>query len=70
MTSEYTIENLNTLAAMLGYRYDTVVWSAAGFTVVLEDSMGEELTFTGGTTDKAVELACQRLALILGQVRG
>jgi hypothetical protein len=70
MTGEYTLENLSTLAAMLGYRYEAVLWSAAGFTVVLEDSMGEELTFTGGTTDKAVELACQRLALILGQVRG
>jgi hypothetical protein len=70
MTGEYTLENLGTLAAMLGYRYDSVLWSPQGFTVVLEDSMGEELTFTAGTTDKAVELACERLAIILGQVRG
>jgi hypothetical protein len=70
MTGAYTLENLSTLAAMLGYRYDTVLWSAAGFTVVLEDSTGEELNFTAGTTDKAVELACERLAIILGQVRG
>jgi hypothetical protein len=70
MTGEYTLENLSTLAAMLGYRYETVVWSPQGFTVVLEDSTGEELNFTAGTTDKAVELACERLAMILGQARG
>lgn len=70
MTGDYSLEHLSTLAAMVGYRYDSVVWDTNGFTVVLEDSMGQELTFTAGTTEKAVELACERLAIILGQVRG
>ena len=51
MTAEYTLEQLDTLAAMVGYKYDSVLWSSAGFTVVLEDSSGGELTFTGGTAD-------------------
>lgn len=70
MTEPNTLEHLGVLAAMLGYRYDCVLWSSEGFTVVLEDSAGEELRFTGGTTDRAVEAACDRLAIILGQVRG
>lgn len=69
MTELNSLEYLGVLAAMLGYKYECVVWSAEGFTVVLEDSAGEELRFTAGTTDRAVEAACDRLALLLGQVR-
>lgn len=69
MTELNSLEHLGVLAAMLGYRYDAVYWSPAGFTVVLEDTAGEELQFTAGTTDKAVEAACNRLALLLGQAR-
>ena len=68
MTGEYTLEQLDTLAAMVGYKYESVLWSSAGFTVVLEDTSGGELTFTGGTTDLAIEHACVHLAIILGQV--
>jgi hypothetical protein len=70
MTAANTLEHLGILAAMVGYKYECVVWSAEGFTVVLEDSAGDELRFTAGTTDRAIEAACDRLAIILGQVRG
>ncbi len=69
MTELNSLEHLGVLAAMLGYRYDCVIWSPDGFTVVLEDSSGDELRFTAGTTDRAIEAACDRLAIILGQVR-
>ena len=70
MTAANTLEHLGILAAMVGYKYECVLWSAEGFTVVLEDSAGDELRFTAGTTDRAIEAACDRLAIILGQVRG
>jgi hypothetical protein len=70
MTAANTLEHLGILAAMVGYKYECVLWSSEGFTVVLEDSAGDELRFTAGTTDRAIEAACDRLAIILGQVRG
>ncbi|CAB4189403.1 hypothetical protein UFOVP1184_42 [uncultured Caudovirales phage] len=70
MTEEFTLQRLDTLAALAGFRYDTVLWDAKGFTVVLEDSMGGELCFTGGTTDLAIEHACRHLSLIVERVHG
>jgi hypothetical protein len=70
MTKELTLQRLDTLAALAGFRYDTVLCDAKGVTVVLEDSMGGELCFTGGTAEIAIEHACHHLSLIVEQVRG
>jgi hypothetical protein len=59
---------LETQAAQLGYRYDGLirVGVPALWTVVLVDTVGEELTFQAETIEDAVELATDRMALLSG----
>lgn len=66
--SSTDLNELETRAAQLGYRYDGLirVGDPAIWTIVLIDTVGEELTFQGDTIEAAIEVANDRMALLSG----
>ena len=62
------LSELETRAAQLGYHYDGLirVGDPAIWTIVLIDTVGEELTFQAETIEGAIEIANDRMALLSG----
>ena len=61
-------EQLNTLCAQVGYRFDALLSEPDRYLCVLADTLGGELVFSGNTPEAAVEAAISRLAELTGKV--
>jgi hypothetical protein len=73
--SNVALTELETRAAQLGYHYDGLVRVEHPFaegenqviwTIVLIDTVGDELTFQAPTIEGAIEVANDRMALLSG----
>ena len=62
------LTELEMRAVQLGYHYDGLirVGDPAIWTIVLIDTVGEELTFQAETIEGAIEIANDRMALLSG----
>lgn len=63
-------KELQIKAEQMGYRLDALLATTHGYVVVLEDSMGATLEFSGATADAAIDRANEALARSLGSQAG
>ena len=63
-------QELQVLADQLGYHFDALLRTTEGYVLVIVDTMGCELNFTGTSPEDAVESAYDRLSILVSQVRG
>lgn len=54
-------KELQVKAEQMGYRLDALLATTDGYVVVLEDSMGATLEFSGATADAAIDRANEAL---------